>query len=478
MSIKKKLFHGFFWSFSDNIINKLGMFIISIYLANQLGPSAFGLIGMLTIFILLSDSLIDSGFSQALVQRSHRVTESELSTVFIVNITLSIFIYVILYCVSPYIAQFYNQPELESISKILFLVIVINSFSVVARAKLIINIDFKSITKANFLANIFGGGIAFLFLHKDYGYWSLVAMTLTKSFIVTTSLLFYGKWTPKLMFCKEDFNKLFSFGSRLLIAGLVATGINNLCTILIGRYFNTQQVGYYTQSANLTNTLSGVILSVLQGVTYPIMTEISNDREKLIYIYSRLLKITMIVTFPVMFGFITIAGTFTKLFLGNEWLPIVPIIISLSLARVITPISSVNMNILNAIGRSDLFLKVDISKLPITLLSVFIGIPFGILGIAIANVTTTFIFFFINTYYPGKLFGFGALKQIKLAFKPLLSAIIMVFIIYFIKLDNLWLELIMKITIGFTIYLLSLYLLKDDDLCFLSNKLLSKLKIK
>lgn len=473
MSIKKKLLNGFLWSFVDKIINQLGLLIITMYLANELGPSAFGLIGMLNIFILLSDSLVSSGFSQALVQRSHRVTESELSTVFIINVVLGFFIYLILCLLTPHIAAFYSQPELESISKVLFFVIVINSFSVVSRAKLIINVDFKSQTKANFGGNLFGGCIALILVNKGYGYWSLVAMTLMKSFVITVVLFFYSKWKPRLIFCVSDFKKLFSFGSKLLVAGLIATGANNLYTILIGRYFNAQQVGFYSQGAYLTNTLSGVITSVLQGVTYPVMTELNSDHEKLRTIYSRILRVTMIVTFPIMFGFIGISDLFTKLFLGEEWISIIPIIILLSLSRMLTPISAINMNILNAIGRSDLFLKVDLLKIPLVLLSILVSAPFGIEAVAVANLLTTIVAFFINSYYPGKLFNLGFYHQLKFLIKPFVASLLMLATLNFVNLENIWFELILKVIVGVFSYFAIMVVLRDDEFSLFVKKIVS-----
>jgi O-antigen/teichoic acid export membrane protein len=464
MTIKKRLLTGVLWSIIDKLVNHLGLMAITLYLANQLGPQAFGLIGMLAIFMLLAQSLVDSGFSQALIQRSHQATASEFNTVFITNVGLSLLIYALLFALSPWIALFYQQPELTSIARVLFVVVIIQGLAVVVRAKLVINVDFKLQAKANFIGFVISSAVAIWVLSQGGGYWALVAMEITKAICVVTSLWWFCPWRPQLQFSGDDFKSLFGFGSKLMLAGLLATAVNNLYALLIGRWFDAKQVGYYSQSAHYTNLLSNLVTAVLQGVTYPIMTEIKTEREKLVWLYQRLLSITLLVTFPVLFGFLAVAPTFTALFLGQAWLPIVPILMLLALARTITPINAINMNILNAIGRSDLFLKVDLLKIPLFLLALCAGAPFGILGVAIAAVTSSMVAFFINAYYPKQIFGFGAKAQLKLASKPLVASLLMVAVTYPIQLPSLWLTLVVQVAGGGLVYLVTLWVLKEPEL--------------
>ena len=199
---------------------------------------------------------------------------------------------------------------------------------------------------------------------------------------------------PKLIFSMESFKLLFKFGSNLMLAGFVATLINNLYVALVGRYFNATQVGYFTQAQNLSNNLSQFISSTLQGVTYPIMTSVKEDSERLVSIYTQLISVTMLVSLPMLIGFAAVSEEFVRIILGDEWLPVVPVLAALCFARTITPISWINLNILNAVGRSDLFLKVDLSKLPMNLGALFIALPYGIEGLAWAMVCTSFIAFF------------------------------------------------------------------------------------
>ncbi|HBC7429885.1 TPA: lipopolysaccharide biosynthesis protein [Providencia rettgeri] len=471
---KNKLLSGMLWSSADKLITQIGYLLVTLFIARVIGPDAFGLIGMLSIFILLSESIINNGFSQALIQRSHNATENDYSTIFYINIIWGVFIYTILFFSAPLIADFYHKVELINISRVLFLVIIINSFSVVIRAKLIIKVDFKSQAISNVIATLLGSILSIYLVFNNYSYWAFVFLILSKAIFTNIFLYFFSRWVPQLIFSKKSFKELFRFGSNLMIAGFFATLVNNLYIVLIGRYFNVSNVGYFSQATNLTNFLSQFISSTLQGVTYPILTSIKEQRDKLISLYIQLLSVTMLISFPIFSGFAAISDTFTVAFLGEEWLPAVPIIQILCFARMITPISAINMNILNAVGRSDLFLKTDLSKLPLILISIFFAIPYGMKGMAIAILTTTLISFFINAYYPKKLFNFGALDQLIISKKYILSSAIMYVSIFFISLSNPWLELLIKITIGMIVYILLLLLFKDRILITIMNTVKNK----
>lgn len=461
MLLKKKLLSGLIWNASDKLITQFGYFAVTLYIAKLIGPEAFGLIGMLTIFMLLTESVISNGFSQALVQRSLQLTEADASTVFYINLVWGVFIYVVLFVTAPLIAQFYQKPDLVDIARWLFLIVIINSLTVVVRAKLTIKVEFKSQAISGLFATLMSAPIAIYLAQQGYSYWSFVWLLLIKAVVLNISLWCFSRWYPQAIFSKDSFNRLFKFGSNLMLAGFVATLVNNLYVALIGRYFSAASVGYFTQATNVTNFLSQFISSTLQGVTYPILTSVKEDRERLINIYKQLINVTMLVSLPALVGFCAVAEEFVLLFLGEPWLPAVPVIQLLCIARMVTPISTINMNILNAIGRSDLFLKIDLIKLPMTLAALLIAIPYGIEGVAWGMVTTSLISFFINAYYPSKLFGFGAVSQLKVGIKIIIATVVMTIVITFIKVDHLWFSLFMKIIAGIVIYVLMLLILQE-----------------
>lgn len=462
MSLKSKAIRGISWSLADKLINQMGYLAVTIYLARLIGPESFGLIGMLTIFILLAESAVNNGFSQALVQRSKGMTEEDASTTFYINIGWGLLMYAGLYISAPWIAEFYREPELVEISRVLFLVVIIHSLVVVVRAKLIVDIDFKSQAIASTAATLLSSALAVVMANDGYGYWSLVWLVVLKAMFHSVGLWLFCRWCPKLIFSNGSFISLFKFGSNLMLAGIVATIVNNLYIALIGRYYSATQVGYFSQATNLSNYLMQFVASSLQGVTYPIMTSIKEDRKRLIRIYKQVISVTMLVSLPMLVGFASIAKEFVLLLLGEEWLPAVPVLIALCIARTITPISAINMNLLNAVGRSDLFLKVDLVKLPMTVGALLVAIPYGIVAVSWAMVCTSFAAFFINAFYPGRLFNFGGFSQLRVAYKYVIATLLMYLSVQLIELDSVGLTLIAKVVVGAAVYAAVLMMLRDS----------------
>ncbi|MDD4864937.1 MAG: lipopolysaccharide biosynthesis protein [Alishewanella agri] len=475
-SLKEKFIRGVFWSLSDKLINQLGYLAVTIYLARIIGPEGFGLIGMLTIFMLLLDSTVSNGFSQALVQKSKFLTDDDCSTVLYTNIAWGLFIFCVLYWAAPAISRFYDEPALTGIARLLFIVVVINSLSVVVRAKFLIAIDFKSQAGAGVGATILSSILAVYLALNNYGYWALCWLIISRSTFNTIFLWLLCRWVPKLVFNVNSFKSIFKFGSNLMLAGFVATLVNNLYVALIGRYFKAADVGYFTQANNLSSYLMQLISSTLQGVSFPLLSSLQDDNERLRQLYKKFLSAAMMVSLPVMIGFSAVSNEFVLLFLGDEWLPIVPVLSAICIARTITPISVLNMNILNAVGRSDLFLKVDLSKLPLTLGALYVAIPYGIQGVAWALIVTSFISFFINAYYPGKLFGFGAFKQLRVALNYILAASVMYFSVAGVVLDSMILALVVKVILGAFVYVAVLFFLGDVFLRQCIEKVVLKIK--
>ena len=475
-NLQQKALNGIAWSLLDQIVNKLGYLILLIYLSRVLTPADFGLIAMLTIFLAISQSIADSGFSHALVQKSSKATESDFSTVFYINIFMALILYGLLYFSAPFISEFYNAPELTMLSRVLFLMIIINAFSIVPKSKLIIKIDFKSQSLINTAAMLASVVVTIYMVNENLGYWALVGMNLSKALFSSVLLFLYSKWFPREKFSRKSFKSLFSFGSKLLLTGLLSTITQNLYIILIGRYFNPTQVGYFQQGFNYTNLLSGTVTSVIQGVTYPIMTSIQEDKERLVKLYIRVMGLIALVTFPIFIGFAAVSEEFVLIFLGEKWIPIIPILIILSFARLITPISSLNLNILNARGRSDLFLKTDLSKIPMIILALLISVPYGITAVAVAQLITTVISFFINAYYPGKLFGFGSIEQLKQIFPVSLASLFMYECMMFVDFESVEIQMLVKILIGVISYLIACKVLKVEAYFDLSQLLLKKFR--
>lgn len=477
--LKQKTKIGILW----NIIEKVAVqgigFILNIILARLLTPHDYGTVGMLTIFLTFSNVFIDSGFSRALIQKQDR-TENDYSTVLIFNIVISIIIYIILFFASPAIAQFYKTPELLQLQRVFFLVIILNSLTVVQNAQLQINVDFKHIAIINSFSVIISGIIAIIAAYNGLGPFALVFQTLSKALISAIMFWVIGKWVPKTGFSKKSFKNLFGFGSKLLVSGLLSTTITNVYNLVIGKVYNPASLGYYTRAQQFPEITSGTIASVLNKTTFPLMSSLQNNKDELANILKKLIKMTSMIVFPAMIGLACLSEPIILVLLGEKWLPASNLLFWISLSYIFTPLSILNMNVLNAIGRSDLFLKIDLIKIPFIILTMIITFPISLKAIVIGKAITAFLWFYINGFLIGKFYNFGAFKQLWCSWKYIISALIMAIIVILIDklvVSNV-LSLILGLLGGVFSYILLLIIFKDVEFYRILIKLKGKIKCK
>ncbi|HBE39653.1 MAG TPA: flippase [Bacteroidales bacterium] len=481
-SLKKKTVKGVFWNAVDKFGTQAISFVIGIILARILMPSDYGLIGMLAIFFAFSELFVNSGFSSALIQKKDR-SEADYSTIFYFNITVAVIFYFVLFFTAPLIARFYNAPQLTDLTRVLSLIIIFNSLSLVQATRLTVNLDFRTQAIVSFTSNIISGITGVIAAYGGLGVWSLVLQRLLYAIIRSFLFFILSRWKPIMIFSKQSFRQLFGFSSKLLGAGVVASFFNNMYSLLIGKFFSAGELGFYTKARQYPEMLSGLITTIHQGVTYPVLASLQDDRERLVSVYGRLMRMIVFFVIPLMTLFAIFSGPFIRVLLTEKWAPAIPLMQWLCFARMITPISALNMNILNAVGRSDLYFRVDISKFPLALLALIVSIPIGLKAIVIGNFIVTFISFFINAYYPGKFYDFGAARQIKEMLPVILATLFAAFaafgIVFLIPADLL--KLIVGIPVAGIIYLLSARLLKIrelDEVLQLINGIINKVRSK
>lgn len=477
--LKQKTKIGIIWNILEKVAVQGIGFILNIILARLLTPNDYGIVGMLTIFLTFSNVFIDSGFSRALIQKQDR-TENDYSTVLIFNIVISIIIYIILFFASPAIAQFYKTPELLQLQRVFFLVIILNSLTVVQNAQLQINVDFKHIAIINSFSVILSGIIAIVAAYNGLGPFALVIQTLSKALISAIMFWIIGKWVPKTGFSKKSFKNLFGFGSKLLVSGLLSTTITNVYNLVIGKVYNPASLGYYTRAQQFPEITSGTIASVLNTTTFPLMSSLQNNKDELANTLKKLIKMTSMIVFPAMIGLACLSEPIILVLLGEKWLPASNLLFWISLSYIFTPLSILNMNVLNAIGRSDLFLKIDLIKIPFIILTMIITFPISMKAIVIGKAVTAFLWFYINGFLIGKFYNFGAFKQLWCSWKYIVSAIFMGVIVIFI--DKLVvsdvLSLILGLFGGVFSYILLLIIFKDVEVYSILKKLKGKIKCK
>ena len=466
-SVRSKLIHGVAWNFIEKILVKVASFAIGIILARLLSPSDYGLMGMLAIFMALSSVFIEGGLAKALIQRQG-CRDIDYSTAFVTNVAFSLVIYAVLFFTAPLIAEFYEEPILIPLTRVLALTIILGSFNIVQRAKLMANVDFKSLAQINVMSILVTGAIGIYMAYEGYGVWALVGQSIGSTLFLIFIFPFYSKWKPSLRFSKESFSHLFGFGSKLMITGVYAVIFNNIATICIGKVYKSEELGYYTRGSQFSDLISFTVNDVLGTVTFPVLSELQNDTERLVAVYRKSLFVTAMIIFPVMVLCALLAYPLVLILLTEKWLPCVVLMQWLCLARMFTPLSALNMNILNAVGRSDLFMKLDFSKAPLTILILAITIPISVKAIVIGTFVDSFLCFFINAYLPGRMFGYGAWKQIKDWRYILLSlALMSIVVLGFMQLvENAWLQLLVGGSLGVLVYAACCYFFKviDEDM--------------
>lgn len=469
-NLKQQTINSLKWSTVEKFSTAIIQFILGIIIARLLLPSDYGLIGMLAIFTGLSQILIDGGFSTALIQKKN-ATEIDFSTVFYFNIIIAVLIYIILFFSAPYIAQFYNQPQLVEITRIVSFNFIILSFSIIQSTKLKKDLNFKVITKVSVVAVVISGFVGLLLAYKNFGVWSLIAQLIIKNTITVFFLWFLSKWKPMVVFSEKSLRSMFAFGSRVMGASLLNVVFDNLYLLVIGKFYNAKELGFYTRASKFNQFPVSSITSILQSVFLPSFSKIQDDNVRLIHAYKKAIKLTAYVIFPIMLGIGVSAKPLIIVLLTKKWLLVVPYLQIMVLYGMFYPIHALNLNILNVKGRSDLFFNLEVIKKILIIITIAITIPFGIKIMIFGSVLLSIIAFFINTYYTKIILKYGPWQQIKDFAPSFLLAVFTSIFTYFIiiSIENNYIALLVaSFSIAF-LYLLGSILFKFEEFEELKN---------
>lgn len=421
--IRNQTIYGLKWSALERISVQGIQFLIGVILARLLPPSDFGVIAMLTIFLAISQTIIDGGFSNALIRKVDR-SEADYSTVFIFNIIIGVLLCLIVVWAAPYIAAFYEMPQLSSVMKVLALTLLFNSFSVVFYAILTINIDFRSIAIANFVSAIISGVIGIVMAYHGWGVWSLVFQSVSRSVINALLVAVLAKWRPKFFFSRVSFVEMFSYGSKILISSLINTVYANLTPMIIGKFYTSKDLGYYDRGRQFGVLPINYIVQTYERVTFPIMSQLQNDDTRLIDAYRKYIKSASLIMFIVVMLIIALAKPIILLILSAKWVEAIIYLQLFCVAEMFNHVTRLNLVLLQVKGRSDLFLRLEVIKKAISLSMLLCAAPFGIIPICISQILYSQIAMYINTYYTRKLFGLSYIMQVKDFSKYLIFAFV------------------------------------------------------
>ena len=480
MGHKKKAINGIIWTSLELIFGK-GIGVIStIIIARILSPQDYGIIGMTTLFVGLTSTLIDSGMTQSLIRKKN-VSPLEYSSVFYLNLILSILFAGILCLLSPYIAIFYKVPILSKIIQVYALCIIINTIRGIQITLLTKEMNFKQITLINIPSSILGFIFGIWFAYNHYGVWSLVYMTLITSFATTFLFWLFGKRILILKFSFKAIKTHFHFGYKLTFSSILHTIYENVNNILIGKFYPVQKLGLYERSYYFNNYPITMFTDIIARVTYPLISQFHDDYIKLKLVFRKILISVFFVSTPFFFIISGISTPLFNLILGDKWVEVVIYYKILSLGFILYPIHILHLNLITAMGRSELFLKLEIIKKILGISFTIIFFQFGIMGLIWGFTIMSYIALFINTFYTRKILNYTYKEQFFDLFLTYLTACIAGIIAYYLCIFfsrySLILNIMLSFLISFAVFIILNLLFKNKGINNL-KELLIKNEIK
>jgi O-antigen/teichoic acid export membrane protein len=472
LNLTKSLASGFLWTFIETFVLKGVSIIASILMARILGPEEIGVFGMTSIFLAIGLSLVDSGMSSSLI-RTKNINDKDYSSVFFLNILIGILVYSVTFFFSPFIADFFNQKILTDLIRVYGLVFIISAFSSVQLAIITKELRFKSIMKLNLPGTIIGSFVGVICAYKGFGVWSLVIMYLLIQLITTFLLWVSSNWRPKFYYSPSVAKTHFKFGYKLTISGILNAFFSNIYNVIIGKVFPVQTLGFFDRARLFNDLPVQTLTGIIDRVSFPLISSIQDDRTKVSDVSKSILIITFFIIAPIMLGAAALAKPLFLVVLGQKWIDAVPFFQILCLSGIFYPIHAFNINLLKVFGRSDLFLKLEITKVILVSISVFVGIKFGIYGLLWSSICSSFVALYINTYYSGKIFGYSFIDQVKNMFPILVISLITSFSMYlmlmFYTINSLLTQILVTGLLGMIIYITLCKLLYPTPLILLVN---------
>lgn len=463
-SLKNKTINGLKWNAIEQVSVQGIRFVLGIILARLLLPEAYGITGLIAVFMAVSQTFIDSGFGNALIQKKDR-SDVDYATVFYFNLVVSVICWIGLTFARNWFASFFNEPLLAQITPVIGVNLIFNALVLVQRTRLTVELNFKIQAKATFLSTLISGIFGIVLAYNGFGVWSLVYQSVSRTFLNTLFLWISVRWVPPLIFSRQSFKQLFSYGSKLMAAGLLNTVFANIYTLVIGKFFSTADLGFYNRANQFKNLPSQNITSILGRVTFPALSSLQDNEEKLSKTFQKFIKMTIFMIMPLMLWMMVLARPIILFTIKEQWEPSIILLQILCLAGIMYPIHALNLTILQVKGRSDLFLKLEIVKKVLVVIVILATFSISVKAMVIASVISSVISLFINTHYTKKIIDYGIIAQVRdflpTAYLSIIMMLAMIAATYFIE-DNLLKIVVGSVVAGVT-YLGTAYLLKMES---------------
>jgi|LSQX01.1.fsa_nt_gb teichuronic acid exporter len=457
-----------FWKLLERFGVQGVQFFVSIILARLLLPSDYGLLTLVLIFITIANVFVQSGLNTSLIQK--KVVDSvDYSSVFFLSLGIASVLYVILYCTAPFIASFYDNLGLIPVLRVLALTLFPGAFNSIQNAIVSRTMQFRRLFYSSVGAGFISGIVGIALAYSGYGIWALVFQQLTNQVCVTIILWFTVKWRPTPQFSKKRVKDHFTFGWKLLVSSLIDTTYRDLRSLIVGKVYNPAMLGYYNRGQQFPQLIISNINGSIQAVMLPALAAQQDDTERVKSIMRRSIATSSFIVFPMMLGLAVVGKPLVILLLTEKWLPAVPFLQIFCISYALWPLHTANLQAINAMGRSDIFLKLEVIKKIVGLVILGVSIPFGIYALALGEIISSLLSTFINAYPNNKLLGYGYLEQLKDVLPSALLSFVMcigIIPISLIPLPSI-LILIAQIVVGSVLYIGLAYVLRFESLTYL-----------
>lgn len=444
------------WSAADAFLGQGVTFLVGIVLARLLSPDEYGLIGICLIFNTVLSGIVDSGFSNALIRKKD-CTDDDYNTMFLTNLGFSIVLYGLLFVSSPLVAHFFGRQELTALVRATGLLLFFNALSITQVTILTKRIDFKTKTKASLISAILSGIVGIAMAYTGFGVWALVGQMLSKQLLYTLCLWVLNKWWPSLKFSISSFSYMWGFGWKLLLSGLLNNIWIQLYQVVVGKFYSPATLGQYTRSNEYASIFSSNLTTIIQRVSYPVLSEIQDDKQRMVEGYRRVIKMTMFITAICMISLGAVAEPLIYCLIGPQWHEAATYLPLICISMAFYPLHAINLNMLQVLGRSDIFLYLEIIKKVIGLVPICIGIFVDIYWMLVASILTGFVSLYLNSWYTGKALGYTFWKQLRDIAPSFGIAFTIALSVYFFKylpISN-WLILPIQIVVGVVVCIIT-----------------------
>lgn len=471
-----RIFSGLFWKFCERVLAQLISFIVSVILARMLLPEEYGIVSIVLIFITFADVFVSSGFSTALIQKKN-ADETDFSSLFYCSLVVSIIIYIILFVLSPLIADFYNMPILCSALRVFALRIPLSSYNSIQHAYVSRHMLFKRFFYSTLIGTLISGVAGIAMAYANYGVWALVAQYLINTVVDTIILSFTVSWHPKKIFSWHSTKLLMNYGWKVLAADFSGTFFDQLRSLIVGKYYTSADLAYYNRGKQFSSLITDNISSSIMAVLFPALSNYADDKEKVKIIVRKGIRVMTYVIFPLSFGCAITAPSLVNVLLTEKWLSSIPFIQILCISGAIGLIGTVSLQSIKAIGRSDTLLRLEFIKKPVYVIMLVIGLKINVLAVAYTMLLYTLYSTLVNSYILKKYLNYSFLEQIRDVQTAAILSTIMCFmagIFNYINI-NAFYCLILQIIAGVTIYLGISVLANIEAFVYINNLLKNKL---